>query len=128
MSKGPLLRSIAVTSGCAVCAILALSPALAADFPAGNYKANDVSMVFDGKGNFHVVKSGTTEVSGTYSTAQGRIELTDVSGPWACAGAGQKKGTYVWAFNGTALTFTKVTDACDDRSTALLSASWQLQI
>jgi hypothetical protein len=127
MSKHTLIGSIVSTSVCAIGSILALSQALAGDFPAGNYKAQDLSLVFDGKGQFHVNNGGTTEVSGTYSAQQGRVELTDVKGPWACTGTGQQKGTYVWSFNGTALTFIKVADSCDERSKTLVPASWQLQ-
>jgi hypothetical protein len=99
----------------------------AADFPSGSYKAQDLSLVFDGKGQFHVNNGGTMEVSGTYAVQQGRVELTDVKGPWACTGSGHQKGTYVWMFNGTALTFIKVADSCDERSKTLVPASWQLQ-
>jgi hypothetical protein len=91
------------------------------------YKAQDLSIVFDRKGQFHVNNGGTTEVSVTYSVEQGRVSLTDVKGPWACTKAGQEKGTYIWSFNGTALTFIKVTDTCDERSNTLVPASWQLQ-
>jgi hypothetical protein len=127
MSKHTFIGSIVSTSACAICSILASSPVLAADFPAGSYKAQDLSLVFDGKGQFHVNNGGTTEVSGTYSVQQGRVELTDVKGPWACTGSGQQKGTYVWTFNGTALTFIKVADGCDERFKTLVPASWQLQ-
>jgi len=127
MSKHPSIRSIVSTSACAICSVLALSPSFAADFPAGTYKAQDLSMVFDGKGQYHVDNGGATEVSGTYSVEQGHVTLTDVKGPWACKGSGQQKGTYVWSFNGTALTFTKVADGCDERSKTLAPAVWQLQ-
>ena len=127
MSKHILIRSIVSTSMCAICSTLALSPVFAGDFPAGSYTAQDLSLFFDAKGQFHVDNGGTTEVSGTYSVAQGRVELTDVKGPWACKGSGQQKGTYVWSFNGTALTFIKVADTCDERFKTLVPASWQLQ-
>jgi hypothetical protein len=127
MSKPTSIGSIVSTSACAICSILSSSPVLAVDFPAGSYKAQDLSLVFDGKGQFHVNNGGTTEVSGAYSVQQGRVELTDVKGPWACTGPGQQKGTYVWTFNGTALTFIKVADSCDERFKTLVPASWQLQ-
>jgi hypothetical protein len=127
MSKHSSIGLIVSTSVCAICSILASSPVLAIDFPAGSYKAQDLSIVFDGKGRFQVNNSGTTEVSGTYSVQQGRVELTDLKGPWACTGSGQQKGTYVWTFNGTALTFIKVADSCDERFKTLVPASWQLQ-
>jgi hypothetical protein len=127
MSKHSSIRSIVSTSVCALCSTLALSPVFAADFPAGSYKAHDLSLVFDGNGQFHVDNVGTTVVSGTYSVKQGRVELTDVKGPWACKGSEQQKGTYVWTFNGAALMFIKEADSCDERSKTLVPASWQLQ-
>jgi hypothetical protein len=127
MSKHALIRLIVSTSVCAICSNFAVSPVFAGDFPVGAYKTQDLSLVFDGQGLFHVDKSGTTEVSGTYSVEQGRIELTDVKGPWACKGSGQQKGTYVWSFNGVALTFIKVADGCDERFKTLVPATWQLR-
>jgi|HubBroStandDraft_5_1064220.scaffolds.fasta_scaffold289054_2 hypothetical protein len=127
MSKYPLIRSIACTSACLICSALALSPALAADFPAGRYKAQDILLSFDDKGQFQVNNGATLEVSGTYSVKEGRIELTDVKGPWACTDSGQQKGTYDWKFDGTALTFSKVTDSCDDRAKSLVPAAWKRQ-
>ena len=124
MTKHTLTRSIVSTSVCTICSILAVAPVIAADFPAGSYKAQDVTLVFDGKRQFHVDNDGTTEVSGTYSIEQGNVELTDVKGPWACKGAGQQKGTYAWTFNGTTLTFIKMADSCDERSKTLVSATW----
>ena len=127
MSKYPLIRSIACTSACLICSALALSPALAADFPAGRYKAQDILLSFDDKGQFQVNNGAMLEVSGTYSVKEGRIELTDVKGPWACTDSGQQKGTYDWKFDGTALTFSKVTDGCDDRAKSLVPAAWKRQ-
>jgi hypothetical protein len=126
MSKNKLLRLNVTIPVFAICGSFALSLAFAGDFPLGHYKAQDLSLVFDGKGQFHVESAGVTEVAGTYTVEQGRIELTDVSGPGACK-AGQQKGTYVWSFNGTALSFIKVADSCDDRSTTLVPVTWQLQ-
>jgi hypothetical protein len=127
MTKHLLIRWISSASACAISSLVALSPAFAADFPTGTYKAQDLSLVFDGKGQFHVSDGKTTEVSGTYTVVQGQVELTDVKGPWACTKSGQQKGTYVWSWNGTALTFLKVTDSCEERSKTLAPASWQLQ-
>jgi hypothetical protein len=75
MSKHTLFGSIVSTSVCAICSILALSPVFAAYFPVGSYKAQDLSLVFDDQGQFHVDNGGTSEVSGTYSVEQGRVEL-----------------------------------------------------
>jgi hypothetical protein len=67
------------------------------------------------------------EVAGTYAVKESRIELTDVKGPWACTGPGQQKGTYDWKFDGTALSFSKVADSCDDRTKSLIPTAWKLQ-
>lgn len=126
MKKHALIGAMSI-SVCTFCASLASTPAFAADFPAGRYQAQDLSIVFDGKGKFEVSKGGTTEVSGTYIVQQGRVELTDVAGPWACTSSQQKKGTYVWSWNGTALSFIKVTDSCEERSKTLVPVGWQFQ-
>ncbi len=127
MSKKPRIRSIISTSACAIPAILALSAALAGDFPLGSYQAKELTLVFDSKGQFQVNIAGKTKVSGTYSVQQGKVEVTDVKGPWACTKPGEQKGTYAWTFNGTALTFLKVADSCEDRYKTLVPAKWQLQ-
>ena len=122
MTKQLLIGAIATISMCAIC-----TTAFAEIFPAGSYHAQDLSIVFDGKGKFEGTQGGTIEVSGTYIVQQGRVELTDVRGPWACTKSGQTKGTDVWSWNGTALTFIKVTDSCEDRSNTLVPVSWQLR-
>jgi hypothetical protein len=125
MSKYPLLRSIASASACVICSTLALSPAFAADFPTGRYKGKDILLSFDDKGQFQVNHGATLEVSGTYTVKEGRIELSDVKGPWTCTG--HLKGTYDWKYDGAALTFSKVEDDCIDRTKSLVSAAWKLQ-
>lgn len=122
MNKQLMIGAIASISVYAIS-----STAFAADFPAGSYHAQDLSLVFDGKGKFEVAQGGKTQVSGTYVVQQGRVELTDATGPWACTKSGQKKGTYVWSWNGTALTFTKVTDSCAERANTLVPVNWQLR-
>lgn len=127
MSKQSGIRSIIRASACAVPVIFALSAAFAADFPSGSYQAKDLTLVFDGKGQFLVVTGGKTKVSGTYSVQQGQVEVTDVKGPWACTKPGEHKGTYSWTFSGTALTFVKVADSCEYRAKTLVPATWELK-
>ena len=119
------IRSIAGTSVLTICSALSLSPVWAADFPTGSYAAKNLHLVFDAKGNFHVNQGKATVVSGTYSIKGDQVELTDVSGPWACTSPGQQTGAYNWKFDGTALTLSKMADSCDDRSGALAPPTWK---
>jgi hypothetical protein len=125
MLKRKLVRSFVCASAVTICSNFVLSAVFAADFPVGSYEAGDLRLTFDDKGQFHVNKGATTEVSGKYSVKGGQIELTDVKGPWACTNAGQQTGTYDWKFDSSALTFSKVADSCDDRSGTLLPAAWK---
>ena len=129
MSRHSLFTPALVAGALSIGSTLALSTALAGEFPQGTFEAKEApyTVSFDGKGWFQVNQGETLEVSGTYSIEQGNVELTDVKGPWACKGAGQQKGTYAWTFNGTTLTFIKMADSCDERSKTLVSATWQFQ-
>jgi len=113
----------------AVCSILAISPALAADFPPGTYgvKQAPYTLSFDAQGQFHVQQGTTLQVSGTYSVKAGEVHLTDKSGPWACTKAGEETGTYSWKYENGALTFSKVADKCEDRVKSLVNLSWERQ-
>ncbi len=106
---------------------LALTPALAADFPIGSFAANGgaVTMTFDGKGQFRVVKKDAMVVAGQYSIKGEQLEITDMQGPWACTKADEKTGTYRWTLDKSELTFSKVADRCEDRVQSLTSAKWQ---
>lgn len=124
------MRGAAIgASALAVCSILAISPALAADFPAGTYGVKQVpyTVSFDGHGQFHVHQGKTLEVSGTYSVKAGEVQLTDKSGPWACAKAGEETGTYAWKYENGALTFSTVADKCEARVKSLVNLSWERQ-
>jgi hypothetical protein len=58
MSRRALITSDLSACALAICSTLALSPALAADFPTGMYeaKATPFTVSFDDKGQFHVNK------------------------------------------------------------------------
>ena len=127
MSERTSIRSVVSASMLTVCSALALSPVFAAGFPTGSYQAKNLTLTFDDKGQFHVNMGETTEVSGSYSVKGGQIELTDVKGAWACTNPGQQTGSYNWKLNGTALTFSKVTDGCDERSKTLVPVAWKAQ-
>ena len=111
-------------------ALLALpaSAAFAADFPTGTYEAKGtpVTVSFDDKGQFHVNKGEALEVTGTYSVKAGELKLTDSQGPWACTGDKQT-GVYAWKYENAALTFSKVTDKCEERVNSLVNFAWKLQ-
>lgn len=125
MSDRISMRSIARVSMLTVCSALAVSPVFAAGFPVGSYQVKDLTLSFDDKGQFHVNMGETTEVSGTYSVKGGRIDMTDVKGPWACTESGQQTGSYKWKLDGAVLTFSKVADSCDARSGTLVPVAWK---
>ncbi len=104
--------------------------AFAADsaaFPQGTYGAQGApyTVSFDEKGQFHVNKEGTLEVSGTYSVKGDEVKLVDSAGPWACTQAGEQSGTYKWKFANAVLTLMKVADNCADRVNSLVSHEWK---
>lgn len=113
----------------AICSILALSPAFAADFPTGTFKAKQTpfAVSFDDKGQFRVKQGDTLEVMGRYSAKASELKLTDAEGPWACTKAGEQTGTYTWNYENAILTLIKVTDKCEDRVKSLVGLAWQRQ-
>jgi len=113
----------------AICSMLALSCALAADFPAGTYAAKGApyTVSFDGKGQFQVHQGDKLQVAGSYAVKGGELKLTDAQGPWACTKDGEQSGTYAWKFENAVLTLNKVTDKCDDRVKSLIGLAWKRQ-
>ena len=105
----------------------AASAANSPSFPPGTYGAKGApyTVSFDDKGQFHVNKDATLEVTGTYSVQGGELKLTDSSGPWACAKEGERSGTYKWKFENSILTLTKIADQCTDRVNSLVSLEWK---
>jgi hypothetical protein len=114
-----------------LCALLALPAgvAFAADFPTGTYEAKGtpITVSFNDKGQFHVNKGETLEVTGTYSVKTGELQLTDSQGPWACTKTGEQTGIYAWKYENAALTFSKVADKCEDRVNSLVKVAWKRQ-
>jgi hypothetical protein len=107
--------------------MLAAVPAWAgAHFPTGVYSAKGLAatVTFDDKGRIRVEKAGVLEVEGDYTIKGGEVRLTDKRGPWACTKAGEETGTYNWKYDKGALAFTKVADACADRSESLANQAW----
>jgi hypothetical protein len=111
----------------AICSILTVSPALAADFPTGTFQAKQTpfAVSFDDKGQFRVNQGDTLEVMGHYSAKASELKLTDAQGPWACTKVGEQTGTYTWKYENAVLTFVKVTDRCEDRVKSLVGLAWQ---
>ena len=128
MSRRALFTDLSA-SALAICSTLALSPALAADFPTGTYEAKEApyTVSFDDKGQFHVNEGKTLEVTGSYAVKTGKLELTDTQGPWACTKAGEQTGTYAWKYENAVLTLSKVADKCEDRVKSLVKLAWKRQ-
>jgi len=95
-------------------------------FPAGKYKAGEISIQFDTHGNVKVSQGDRALVDGKYTANGDQIRLTDESGPMACA-KGEESGTYRWKREGDTLTFSKVEDRCDGRSGDLLGRGWKAE-
>jgi hypothetical protein len=98
--------------------------AFAADFPSGTYEANGLVVTFASNGKFHGEQGKETKITGTYAVSGDKVKFTDLGGPWACKKPNQT-GTYSWKTDGGALTFTKVSDACEDRVGSITHSSWQ---
>lgn len=98
--------------------------AYAADFPPGTYEAGDLSITFDGKGQYKLNQGGTFKVSGTYTISGDEIEVTDKTGPWTCP-KDKRSGSYHWQTTLTGLAFTKIADECDARSTPMITGPWK---
>ena len=103
--------------------------AFAADFPVGSYAidASKPTLSFDDKGHFRVTQGDKLQVAGTFTVKGDEIRLTDREGPWACTKAGEKSGTYHWKYENSMLTFSKSTDACQDRVGSLVAMNWKKQ-
>lgn len=101
--------------------LVAAAPA----FPAGSYESGGITLKFDGSGNFAALKNGTSVVEGIYKTEGDKLTLTDLSGQIACPK--EESGTYIWRSDKSALTLTKVEDACDERASDLTAHPWQRQ-
>jgi hypothetical protein len=129
MSKYSRIRPDFSASVLVAFASLGVSPAFAADFPAGTYSADKTpfTVSFDAKSGFHVDQGETRKVQGNYATKAGELQLTDTQGPWACTKPGEQTGAYAWKYEGGVLTFSLVSDKCDDRVKSLINRKWKRQ-
>jgi len=97
-------------------------------FPTGTFAAGGLTtLTFDGNGQLHVRKGDVMEVVVDYAVSGNQIQLTDKSGPWACAKAGEKAGTYRWKYRSGVLAFRKVRDRCGPRVASLTNYTWKHQ-
>jgi hypothetical protein len=127
MSRRALVKPDLGTSILAICSMLALSAAFAAEFPTGIYEVKEApyTLSFDDAGQFHVNTGDALKVTGSYSVKAGQLRFTDQTGPWACSRAGEQSGTYAWKYENAVLTFSKVEDKCEDRVRSLVNLAWK---
>jgi hypothetical protein len=104
---------------------LTCSSAWAADLPAGDYASGGVVLTLAKDGTFHANQGKDTKVSGKYTVSGKQVKFTDLAGEWACKSS--VVGTYEWKLDAGALTLSKVSDTCDDRSGSLTHAPWKPQ-
>ena len=93
-------------------------------FPAGKYKAGEISIQFDGRGHVKVSQGDRALVDGEYTTNADQLKLTDKSGPMACP-KDEQTGTYRWKYESGTLTLSIVEDRCDGRSGDLTGRQWK---
>jgi hypothetical protein len=105
---------------------LAAGTTLAAptSLPAGDYGEGGIVLHFGADGTWSVSQGAKAMVEGTWKSTDTTVELTDVSGPFACPAA-SKTGSYTWRFDGKDLTLAKANDACDGRSDDLAGHPWR---
>jgi hypothetical protein len=127
MSSRSLFTPGLVAAALSIGSTLALSTALAGEFPQGTFEAKEApyTVSFDGKGRFQVNQGETLEVTGTYSINDKVLKLTDTQGPWACSKEGERTGTYQWKYENAVLALSKVADKCEDRVKSLVSLAWK---
>jgi hypothetical protein len=106
------------------------SAASAGEFPKGAFvakvAADQWTLHFDGKGKFAVTRNDKVVVEGKYKIVKDEIEFTDESGSLAETGDA-KTGSYVWKSVDKKLTFTKVKDNAEGRSSTLTSGPWEMK-
>jgi hypothetical protein len=99
-----------VSMACAV-----TSASAQGEFPTGAYAAGNLTLTFSGDGKYTVSEKGEVVVEGTYTVTQDQIVVTDKQGRYACTEPGASIGKYQWKYDGQALTFSKLEDACQGR-------------
>lgn len=114
-------RNFAVAS--AFLGVLLMLPSVKGQekFPTGTYTGGAFTLSVGDDGIHTVSTEGKVVVKGNYVVAKDQITFTDKEGDYACVG---QAGTYKWAFDGKALSFTKVEDQCDGRVQGLTAQAW----
>jgi hypothetical protein len=72
-------------------------------------------MTFRSDGTWALNFRGVTSVLGTLTVSGDQVTLTETSGNTYCRDRGALSGTYTWSFDGSALTFSVVSDDCIER-------------
>jgi len=94
-------------------------------FPLPNYSSTDFEayvvgdweITFDQEHHYSVTKNEDfLAAEGNCTVTEDEIVFIDERGPWACFDPDERNGTYKWAFDGQALTLTKVKDGCPGRN------------
>jgi hypothetical protein len=109
--------------------VLGPGPAQAADFPTGTYSIKIGDDTWSAKvmagGKLTVLRNNELAVEATWKSTKEEVEFKDVSGPLAMKD--DKGGKYKWKLDGNKVTFTKVEDANQGRSSALTAGAWTKQ-
>src|SRR5262245_2575509 len=99
----------------------------ASDFPKAAFTittsdGNVWVLKFKNDGKFDVTQNGEDAVQGKYKVSKAQIEFVDESGP--LAEPDKKEGTYEWKYEDDKLTFDKISDTAEGRSSTLTSGPW----
>ncbi len=91
-------------------------------FPVGTYLEGDFNATFTKEGEIIVFSDELVKARGFYKLEGHTIIIKDRDRESQCSG----EGKYKWRFDGKALTFVKLADACAGRARHLTSRAWQL--
>ena len=83
-------------------------------------------LTFASDATWDLILNGERVVFGTFSVSGNQISITDGGGPYSCAlvGPAYRTGTYTWSLNGSALSFTVVSDNCIGRAVGFSTKSY----
>ena len=85
-------------------------------FPKGTFISGDWSWEFKADGTF-LTSGPVGSETGTYQVTGNQITIT-------CQCCENVKGTYLWAFEGSELSFTVIDDTCANRKDVVDGSSW----